>query len=479
MRPGISRRQLLGAAAALSVAGLAPRRGEARAASRRRSAPAAAQLPARGEFVVRDAYVLTMDPALGDLPRGDIHVRDGAIVAVGAGVVAPGAEVIDGQGMIALPGLVETHWHLWNTLARSMAGDRPENGYFPLVLRLGRQFTPEDAYRAVRLALADALYSGITTVHNWAHNLRGPAYADAELRAHVEVGLRARFSYGAPQGHPPDEPIDLADLERVQQEWFAAGRAPLLTLGLAARGPATNPPAVYRREWETARRLGVPISVHVATSRQRAEQREIETLGREGLLGPDVQLIHAIYATPADRELMARTGTSLSISPWTELLIGFGFPQINEMLADGVRVSLSVDTTALSGTADMFSIMRVTVNLAHGQAETEFGIGTRRVLELATIDGARDLGLADRIGSLTPGKRADLILVRTTDVNIAPFTDPVHMLVLAAQPANVDTVVVDGRILKRGGELVALDVEQVVREAAESLAAVRARAGEP
>jgi 5-methylthioadenosine/S-adenosylhomocysteine deaminase len=142
-----------------------------------------------------------------------------------------------------------------------------------------------------------------------------------------------------------------------------------------------------------------------------------------------------------------------------------------------VTYNLSVDTTALSGTSDMFSVMRLIINLAHGQALQEFGLTSRRVLEMATIEAARGMGIADVTGSLTPGKRADVIMVRADEPNIATFTDPPNMIVLSAQPQNVDTVVVDGRVLKRGGELTALDTERVVANANESLAAVLARVG--
>ena len=459
----------LGAASAASEA--TPR------ASRRAFARPAGQLPPRDELVVRGARVVTMDPALGDLPSADIHVRGGEIVAVGTDLAAPDAATVDGRGTIALPGLVETHWHMWTGLARAMTGAGQAAGYLALLQRLGPAYQPDDTYRAVRLSLAEALASGITTVHDWSHNICGPEFADASLRAHADTGVRGRFSYGTPQGLPRDQVMDLADLERVRREWIASGRAELTTLGVAARGPQICPPQVYRREWEAARGLGIPITVHAAASRAQAEARAIEALGRDGLLGPDVQLVHAVYATPADRQLMAATGTTLSVSPASELLFGWGPPQVGDMLADGVLVSLSVDNTALVGNADPFATMRLTLGLGATRNEAELGFSPRRVLEMATIDGARDLGLADRVGTLSPGKRADVILVRTSDVNMSPAADPIDLLVRAAQPANVDTVLVDGRILKRGGRLVALDVEQVVREADESLAAVRARAG--
>src|SRR5499427_1872171 len=155
-----------------------------------------ADLPSRGEFIVRNAHVLTMDPALRDLDRGDIHVRNGIIVAVGSDLPAPGAEVIDGRTMIALPGIVDTHNHIWNSTCRNIVQEGPEKGYFATVLALGKQYTPEDTYRGVRLGCAEMINSGVTTAHDWAHNVRSPEHARAELRALADCGIRSRFSYG-------------------------------------------------------------------------------------------------------------------------------------------------------------------------------------------------------------------------------------------------------------------------------------------
>jgi 5-methylthioadenosine/S-adenosylhomocysteine deaminase len=319
----------------------------------------------------------------------------------------------------------------------------------------------------------------MTFVHDWCHNIRGPEFADASLRALAESGLRARFSYGAAQGQPGDQPIDLADLERRQRDWPRYANGGLITLGLAWRGPSTGATgavaaAAYRRDFDAARRLGLPISVH-ANNRKGSDA--IALLGRERFLGKDVQVIHATWVSSEEIRALAESGTAVSLSPYTELRIGFGFPQTGEFLAAGVPVGLSVDTTALSGNADMFAIMKVIQNIENGRTQNEFKLPARRVLELATIGGARSIGMADRIGSLTPGKRADLVMVDTRDVNLGVFSDPAHMLVEAAQPANVDTVMVDGRILKRGGKLTAVDVPNLVADASQALAAVRKRAG--
>ena len=473
--PTMDRRHVLRAGVALSAAAGLPRSGYA--------APGPSHgegtLPARTAFVIRNAYVMTMDDA-GDIANADVHVADGVIVAVGQHVKATGASSIDGRGMIVLPGLVETHWHMWNTLLRSMSGDKPEFGYFRTTAMLGAKYSADDMYQGTRLACAEAINNGITHVHDWCHNIRGPGYADADLKALRELGLRARFSYGAAQGMTNNQGIDLADLKRLHDGWAKISPEGLITLGLAWRGQGGNNPAtaipaeIYTAEIEAARKLGLPISVHASGSRPAVGQ--IDGIAKAGLLSGDMQIIHANKATADEIKAVADKGATISSSPYTELRIGFGLPQISNFLAAGIPVGLSVDTVELSGNADMFGIMKVLQNVDNGIAESEFKLTARRVLRLATIEGAQSMGIADKVGSLKPGKRADLIMVSTQGVNLGVFGDPAHMMVTAAEPANVDTVVVDGRILKRNGRLTALNVQQIVKEAAAANVALRKRA---
>jgi 5-methylthioadenosine/S-adenosylhomocysteine deaminase len=474
-KSSVSRRSLLGMGAALGVLGVAGRAG-----AQSPPLPQPARLPARGHFVIRNAYVMTMEPGTGDIVGGDVHVRDGVIAAVGQYLEAPGSNTIKGEGTIVLPGLVETHWHMWNTLLRSMSGEKPEFGYFRTTAALGQKYEPSDMYQGTRLAAAEALNSGITFVHDWCHNIRSPAYAEADLRALRESGLRARFSYGPMQAHLNTQTIDLDDLERLHRNWGRYSNDGLITLGMAWRGqggnnPATAvPPEIYTKEIETARRLGLPITVHASGSRPAAGQ--VDRMGKAKLLGNDMQIVHGIVLTAEEIAAIKAAGASVSLSPTSELRIGFGFPQTAKLLAAGIPVGLSVDTVELSGNADMFGIMKFIQNIENARSESEFKLSARRVLELATIEGAGSMGMADKIGSLKPGKRADLIMVSTRDINLAVFGDPAHMLVTAAQPANVDTVVIDGRILKRSGRLVHLNVAQIATDAANANAALRKRA---
>jgi len=477
-----SRRDFIEALAAVGAVGLSACTTGARQESKLWAADrTSGKLPPRGEFVVRNAYVVTMDPKLGDIPVADVHVRNGSLVAVGPNLSAPGVEEIDGRNRLALPGFVDTHFHLWGSFARGIVADG-DFDYFPVMSRLGPVMTPEDAYVSAKLGIAEAINSGLTTIHDWSHNIISGAYADADLRALRDCGIRARFSYGYSRNLQlkPEQTADFDDIARVKREWFGTSNDGLLTMGFASRGPGDTPPATYRKEWENVRGLGLPITQHAGRSIAEIKKfRRIEILYKDKLLGPDVQLIHTYNASPEERGMMAETKTHNSIAPYTASRLASGLPYLGDLLKRGVQCSLSVDTTTVGGNADMFSIMRLMLQLNHLRSMDVMEVQPRRILELATIDGARDLGIADRVGSLTPGKRADLILVRTNDLNVAPFFNPALLLVQQAQPYNVDTVIIDGRILKYKGELTALDADEVVSKAAESFIAARKRAGGP
>jgi 5-methylthioadenosine/S-adenosylhomocysteine deaminase len=478
MKKTIGRRGFIAQVAALGAAGLAGLPASAAKEQVGRSGPAAGGLPARGEFVVRKAYVMTMDPALGDIPDGDVHVKNGAIMAIGKELKAPTAAVIEGSGTIVLPGLVETHWHMWNTLLRSFAGEKPDEGYFPTAAAFGKVMTPDDMRHGTRLAAAEALHSGITTVHDYCHNVRSREHAEADIRALREAGLRARWSYGWPQGLPDSEIANLGDLRGLHRDWAGLSNDGLISLGLGWRGmfrpSGPLPPEIYRKEFETARELGIPISTHIGSAEDAKGQ--VAAHAKENLLGKDVQLIHVLSASPAEIQMIASAGSPVSVSPGSELRIGYGFTKTGEFLDAGVTVGISIDTTELAGNANLFGLLKLVREIENAKSHNEFRMSARRVLELGTIEGAKSLGMDGLIGSLKPGKRADLLVISTRHLNMGVFTDPAHLLVEATQPENVDMVVIDGRILKRGGRLTALPVSQIMDDAASSLAGIRKRA---
>src|SRR3989440_97974 len=482
-RSGMSRRMMLKAASALGALVAAPGELLAQQPAARSAAGPGAPLPPRREFVVRGANVLTMDPSIGDFATGDVHVRDGAIVAVAPRIALTDVATIEGGGMICMPGFVDSHWHLWTSLFRPFVrADVSELGYFPVSSRLGQLFTPEDSYRSVMLGLAEALSAGVTTVHNWAHNVRSPDHADAELSAMRDAGIRGRFAYGPAQGMPDDQPMDMAGVARVKRDWMPGdGRLTLgicsrnigaMSIGGATRGTLTIDMA--KQDWGGARALGLPITLHTSGP------SPIKLLEEAGLLGPDVQLIHPLLTTPEERAILKARGVSYSTSPQLESRRAsqLGVIQLGELLEAGVKVSLSTDHVA-SISCDPFSSMRILFALHSHRIGGKVPLTLKRLLQLATLDGAVDLGIADRTGSITPGKRADLVLVRTTDINMAPAGDPYEAIVSLGLPTNVDTVIVDGRVLRRAGAFTAFDHAKIVAQAREAAVALRDKAQWP
>ena len=470
---GLHRRGVLaGGLAALAVTRLQG----ARAQGAPSPGPDATALPARGEFVLRGGHVLTMDASLGDLPEGDVHVRDGAIVAVGRSLDAPRAQAIEARDMIVLPGFVDTHWHLWCTALRLVVrADDPQEGYFPTTIRLGRHFTPQDSYAGVRLGVAEGLLCGITTVHDWSHNTLSPHHADAELQALRDIGIRARFSYGTPQGLAADRTMDLADLARVQREWTGD----MLSIGACLRTPGAAgargsiPVELFRTELDAVRRLGLQATIHCGP------KGLIDLIGRNNLLGPHLLLVHPQGMSADELKMIGDSKSPWSIAPVIEMsysAVRNGIIQYAELARLGVPLGLSIDASAATN-ADFFNVMRALMWSDWQRSGAPLRLKPKRLVELATSEGAKLIGLGDRTGSLTPGKRADLSMIRTTDLNMAPLRDPYYAIVFQGQPSNVDTVMVDGRILVRGGRLTAVDVAQLAREAAESARGVEERAG--
>src|SRR4051794_31076259 len=434
-------------------------------------------LPARTEFVVRGGHVLTMDPNVGDLPNGQVHVRDGAIVRVGNDVDAPNIPVIEARDMVVMPGFVDTHWHLWCTALRLIVrADDPREGYFPTTMRVGRHYTPNDSYIGVRVGVAEGLLSGITTVHDWSHNTVSPEHADAEIQALKDLGVRARFSYGTVQGYAPDKTMDLADLARVQKQWTAADG--MLTMGACLRtpGPAgargSIPVELFRTEFKAVRKLGLQATIHCGP------KNLIDLMGKNNLLGPDMLLVHPQGMTADELKMVGDTKSPWSIAPVIEMSYSAarnGTIQYSELNAMGVQLGLSIDASAATN-ADFFNVMRALMWSDWQRTGAPLRLTPKRLVELATIEGAKLLGIADRTGSLTPGKRADLIMIRTTDINMAPARDPYYAIAFQGQPSNVDTVVVDGRMLVRGGKLPGVDVPALVREATTSARGIEERA---
>jgi 5-methylthioadenosine/S-adenosylhomocysteine deaminase len=426
--------------------------------------------------LIRGGHVLSMDPAAGDHAGGDVLIQDGVIVEIGTGLEAAGAEVVDATGTVVMPGLIDTHRHTWQGAFAQVAADSTLNQYFGGVIgRLSPSFTPQDVADGTLFGALEALDSGVTTLFDWAHIMNTPEHADASVEALRASGIRAVFGHSVPTSDPSwylgSERPHPDDVRRIAARHFNSTDQ-LLTLALGVRGPEMATIDTTAGDLALARDLGVRASMHVGIG-LLGGQRAITQLHDRGLLGPDLIFLHANTSTDDELKMLAGAGASASVSARVEMMMGHGFPATGRLLEAGIRPALSVDVVA-GVPSNMFDEMRSVVEaerlrtydrlLAVGSAPGTVPLTTRQALEFATIDGARALGLDDRIGSLTPGKRADILLVDTARSPLRLSTDPVTA-VFFADARDVSTVLVDGEFRKRDGVLTGVDTAAVRRRA--------------
>jgi 5-methylthioadenosine/S-adenosylhomocysteine deaminase len=411
--------------------------------------------------------VVSMDPAIGDLDRGDVLLRDGVIVEVAERIDAPDAEVIDAAGRIVLPGFVDTHRHTWQTAFRGVGADWTFAQYLVAVHgTLKPHYRPEDVYLGNLLGRLEALHCGVTTMLDWFHCASSPEHADAAVAALRDAPGRSVFCYGA--GWGTLDPID-AEVRRVRSGLSGDG---LITMALGLRGPELTPVDTVAEELKLATELGLRTSVHIESGGTR---RPIAELQERGLLRDTSTFVHANGIGDDELRMLADADASVSISPDVELKMGIGWPMTGRMLAAGLRPTLSTDDSP-SAAGDMFATMRTAYAVQRG---LDGGLQSRDVLQFATVDGARACGLAARTGSITPGKDADLILLRADDLTVFPPNNPVGTIVAAGHPGLVDTVLVAGRVVKRDGALVGVDLLALKARLLESRDRIAAAADVP
>ncbi|MBQ0852025.1 amidohydrolase family protein [Streptomyces sp. BH-SS-21] len=432
-------------------------------------------------MLLRSGHVLSMDPAIGDLPGGDVLIEDGRIAAVAHEIDAD-ADVLDMTGRIVLPGFVDTHRHTWEAPIRGCAPDATLDDYFVEVLdTYAPVYRPEDVYAGNLAGSLECLNAGITTLVDWSHINNTPEHPDAAVQALTEAGIRAQYAYGSANTSLADYwyeskiAIPGDDVRRVRERHFSSDEG-LLTMGLATRGPGFCINDVVEAEWHLARELGIPLTVHAGMGRLAGRFGMVKQLHGLGLLGPDTTYVHCCYFSEEEWRMVADSGGTVSIAPQVETQMGHGWPPVMKAIEHGLRPSLSIDVvTTVPG--DMFTQIRAAfgaerarVNAECWQADSpvpENMLTARRMLEIATVNGAHVAGLEDRTGSLTPGKRADVVAIDATALNIAPLIDPVAAVTLSADVSNVETVIVDGVVHKRDGRLLA-DVGRARRLVEES-----------
>src|SRR5271163_704918 len=374
------------------------------------------------ELLLRGGLVVTVDESLGDLPDADVLIRDGVIVALAPGLSTstPDAEVIDCKGRLVIPGLVDTHRHVWQGAIGAFTPQMTGAGYGPAVLP--------------------------TPIFAVCKSPRSAAISFTEGRG--------------PTSDSPNPPHPL-DARRMRDKHFPAGVNGRLRMGMALRGPCFTSAERNAEDFKFARELGLPISTHVGMA---GTSDAIITLERFGLLGADVNYAHGNMLTDQELDLIAASNGTLSLTPSTDMLMQFGtFPGTGRALQRGIVCGFGVDTICSCGT-DIFSEMRLALAaersranapaLARGEQVPTVALHQRDMLRLATIDGARVWNLQDEIGSLTPGKQADVTVIDMRSPHLDGYGDSIATMVLGAGPADVETVIVGGDLIKRGGQLV-------------------------
>jgi 5-methylthioadenosine/S-adenosylhomocysteine deaminase len=438
-------------------------------------------------YVIRGAWVLSQDPAIGDLRSADILIEDGKIASVGADLGDLDAEVIDGTDRFALPGFVDSHRHCWQSLIRHMSTDWTLPQYFSGVRGvLGNNYSPEDMYAANLIAMLDALDSGITTLVDWSHNNNTPEHADAAIQAVLDSGIRCVWAYGNSNDEwlPVSDQPQSRDVARIAAQWFSSTDQ-LVTLALAPRGPQFATKDVTIHDFGLARELDIPVTVHVGDGAW-GKSLPVLWLEEQGFADSRTTYVHCNMLRDDEFDVIARTGGAISIAPELEMHMGHGRLATLRARDRAIPVSLSIDVCTSVG-GDMFSAMRALlagtrylVNveaLDAGQAVDPLPVTATEVLSFATQGGATAAWLGDRVGSISVGKAADVILVRTDVYGMQPLNYPAGAIIESGHPNLVDTVFVGGQLVKRDGVILGHDFARVRKQAEDARDHVLTKAG--
>ena len=442
-------------------------------------------VPPGAPVLFKGGTVLTMDRA-GVLDPGDVLVEGERISAVGGELATPeGAVVVDCAGGIVMPGMVDTHRHMWQTALRGFGADWTLTQYFVFYyLNWGKIFRPEDIYAGNLLAGIEAIDAGVTTTLDWSHGLQTIEHGEAALQALREVPGRFVLAYGNLLGAPWEWSKTREFRAFVAREFQT--RSDMLGFQLAF--DVTGDPSFPEKgAFESARELDARATTHAGVW-GATNDAGIALMSEHGFMTKDVTYVHAATLSDDSYQRIAASGAYASVSTESEQSAGQGYPTTWKLRRHRIPVSLSMDTSVW-WSADMFSAMRSTLGAdrsrehleAHSRNETVVSNALRaeEVVRWATLGGAEALGLAEEIGSLAPGKKADIVLLKNDrSPAMFPVIHPFGHVVFQAQRGDVDTVMVNGRIVKFGGELVGVDLDKARRAVASTVEHTRRTLGD-
>jgi cytosine/adenosine deaminase-related metal-dependent hydrolase len=437
-------------------------------------------------IVFRGGTVLPMDDACSVLTDTDVLVVGDRIEAVGPRLEAPqGAVDIDASGGIVMPGMIDTHRHMWQTAMRGYGADWTLTQYFVwYYLEHGKKFRPQDIAAGNRLAAIESLDAGVTTTLDWSHNLQSAEHGEAAFEALCSVPGRFVLAYGNIQAGPWEwsaDPEVRSLLERIRD-------ADDDMMGVQIAFDVTGDPAFPEKAaFEVARDVGIPVTTHAGVWGATSDTG-IQQMYDGGFMTPETTYVHASTLTRDSYQRIAATGGSISVATESECSAGQGHAPTEQVLQYGIPVSLSMDTSVW-WSGDMFSAMRATLNAdrmaehmeAHlkGETITQLRLRAKQVLQWCTNGGAHTIGRDGDLGSLEAGKKADVVLIKNDNSPVSfPLLNPIGHVVFQAQRGDVHTVVVDGRVVKYAGKLVGIDLAPVRQEIENTIDYLKAECGE-
>ena len=442
--------------------------------------------PSGRPVVFRNATVLTIDPSLGLIENGDVLVVDNRVAAVGRQLIVPDVAVeIDATGGILMPGMVDTHRHMWQTALRGFGADWTLTNYFQFYyLNWGKIFRPEDIYAGNLLAAIEAVDAGVTTTVDWSHGLQTVEYADAAVDALEAVPGRFVLAYGNLLGAPWQwtKAPEFADFIRRRIDGHGD------RLGMQLAFDVTGDPAFPEKAaFEAAREFNLPVTTHAGVW-GATNDNGIRLMYEHGFMTPSTIYVHAATLSQDSYHRIAATGGHASVSSESEENAGQGYPPTWQLRRHNIPVSLSMDTSVW-WSGDLFSAMRATLSAdrarehleAHGHNETVMlcHLRAEQVVNWATLGGASALGMDSDIGSITPGKKADLVLIKNDQSPVMfPLLHPYGHIVFQAGRGDVHTVMVDGNIVKYDHRLLGIDLDRARQAVARTVEYARSHMGE-
>ena len=434
----------------------------------------------KNKILARGGFVLSMSGIGSNDGRLDVLIEDGLIAAIGPSIPAGDAVVVEAEGGIVMPGLIDAHRHLWYTPLRAEAMDHSlgdlAKGLWP---KVGGNITPDDIYSATLAGIVDALNMGITTILDYCHAINTNAHADRAIDAHLELPGRAIFAYGPSIAQKMKEltggtpRTDWSHAWVIQERLRSSSR---ISLALALQGPVASGRHGFEHDVGAARKMGVPITAHIASAAGGSPNTEISCLVEGGMLGPDMNFVHCTGSSDSDLAALHECGVKVSVTPMAEWFLGMGMPPLTRMHRAGLRPAVGADA-ACASSGDLFEEARVGLVAARHVATSEVieggaAVSSGEQLEMTTMDAIASITsrasaavfMSDSIGTLEVGKKADVIVVSDRGFSPSSVDEAAALLIGSAAASDVKAVIVDGVVVKDRWQMVGIDTQSIRQE---------------